>query len=142
MDAVDRANAVVDDRLQRLHDVAVPVEAGTQYAAVSALRVHVVPCASRLASEERAFVEVLPKNSCGCDAPGSPGRTIGSSGAKWLRRQTLKKFVPCDAGGLDAEPALAASSSPPATIVVRSIMRPSFHCDANYQEDESEPSGL
>jgi len=101
--------------------------------------VHVVPCASRLASDERAFVEVLPKNSCGCDAPGSPGRTIGSSGAKWLRRQTLKKFVPCGAGGLDAEAAAAATRSPPATIVVRNIIRSSSR---PYREDAREPSGL
>ena len=73
---------------------------------------HVVPFASRLRSDERAFVEVLPKNSCGCDAPGNPGRTIGSSGAKWLRRQTLKKFVPCGAGGIDAAPAPDASAQP------------------------------
>src|SRR5436190_9737691 len=91
---------------------------------------HVVPCASRLCSEERASVDVLPKNSCGCEAPGRPGRTIGSSGAEWLKRQSLKKFVPRGDIEPDSEPsaigtsaeAPTASSRPPASIIVRSVI--------------------
>ena len=142
MDAVDRAYAVVDARVQRLHDAAVPVE-----------RRHPVRSGVSLARACRPVREQARQRRAGVRGgvseelvrvrrPGSPGRTIGSSGAKWLRRQTLKKFVPCGAGGLDAEPAPATSSSPPAAIVVRSIIRPSFHCDFDYQEDESEPSEL
>ena len=52
---------------------------GDQYPAVSlGIRQFVVP-ASIEASVEFAFVVLLPKKSCMCDAPGWPGKTMGSS---------------------------------------------------------------
>ncbi len=35
-----------------------------------------------------ALVTVLPKKLCMCEAPGSPGRTMGSSGSRWLYVQS------------------------------------------------------
>ena len=43
---------------------------------------------------ENAFVVVLPKKSCRCEAPGCFGYTMGSSGARWLGRQSVKKVWP------------------------------------------------
>src|SRR5918992_6332168 len=87
---------------------------GTQYAAVSALVLHVVAARRRLAGVEYASVDVLPKNVCGWERPGWPGWTMGSSGAVWLNLQLLKKLLPrsfgCFAGaaGRQATSAIAA----------------------------------
>src|SRR5438477_11396275 len=39
---------------------------------------------------EAAFVPVLPKKVCRCDAPGMFGCTIGSSGSMWENLQTVR----------------------------------------------------
>src|SRR6266513_708010 len=65
------------------------ISAGTQYAAVSALKSQVVPPCSRDASVELASVEVLPKKSWRWDAPGWLGNTIGSLGASFENRHIV-----------------------------------------------------
>src|SRR5262249_19289114 len=59
---------------------------------------------------ELALVVVLPKNVWSCDRPGWPGKTIGSSGAVWLKRQRLTKLT-------SSKPAIvgATGAFPPAT---------------------------
>src|SRR6266540_3617364 len=52
---------------------------GDQYPAVSLGIRQVVAPASIDACVELAFVVLLPKKSCMCEAPGWPGKTIGSS---------------------------------------------------------------
>ena len=42
---------------------------------------------------------VLPKKSCRCEAPGCFGYTMGSSGARWLGRQSVKKVLARSARG-------------------------------------------
>ena len=37
-----------------------------------------------------ALVVVLPKKLCMCDAPGRPGKTIGSSGSRWVNGQSAR----------------------------------------------------
>src|SRR6476659_7875657 len=68
--------------------------AGAQYAAVSPCSAQFVPPASIPVYVENAFVVSLPKKSCRCEAPGCFGYTIGSSGARWLGRQSVKKVWP------------------------------------------------
>ncbi len=68
--------------------------AGTQYAAVSSERRHVVPPERSEPNVEDAFVVRLPTNVCRWEAPGFPGKTIGSSGPWWLNRQFSTKFTP------------------------------------------------
>jgi hypothetical protein len=84
---------------------------------LSARGLHVVPAARRLASDENAFVDVLPKNVCAWDAPGCPWWTIGSSLPVWLNRQLLKKLFPCSFGRPPCADAVvsAASAKAPAT---------------------------
>src|SRR2546425_134630 len=71
------------------------------------------PEAARIESSvEEAFVEKLPTKLWSCDLPGWPGKTIGSSGARWLKRQLLTKLTPascCRPG-----PAAAAEARTPA----------------------------
>ena len=68
---------------------------GTQYAAVSARRgMHVVPLERSDPYVEDAFVERLPTKVWSCEAPARPGKTIGSSGARWLKRQFSTKLTP------------------------------------------------
>src|SRR5436190_2353605 len=55
---------------------------------------HVVPLADRDASVEDAFVETLPKKLCMCDAPGTPGCTIGSSGSECENTQLVWNTPP------------------------------------------------
>src|SRR5436305_14308006 len=57
-------------------------------------RSHVVARAALSeASVENAFVETLPTKLWSCESPGFPGNTIGSSGARWLKRQVLTKLT-------------------------------------------------
>src|SRR4051794_7384376 len=53
---------------------------GIQYADRSPRALHVVAPAVSESTVVFAFVVVLPMNVCMCDAPASPGNTIGSSG--------------------------------------------------------------
>ena len=43
---------------------------------------------------ENALVVRFPTNVCWCDAPGLPGKTIGSSGAWCEKRQFSMKLTP------------------------------------------------
>jgi hypothetical protein len=47
---------------------------------------------------ENASVDVLPTNVWSWDRPGCRGSTIGSSGARWLKPQTLMKLTPLSGG--------------------------------------------
>lgn len=55
------------------------------------------------------FVESLPKKLCMCEAPGSPGKTIGSSGARWVyghsARNSATRTTSAAALGAGAAPA-------------------------------------
>ena len=93
-----------------------------QYAAVSARRVHDVPPARSESYVDDASVVRLPTNVCWCDAPAFPGKTIGSSGAWWLKVQFSMKLTPCrsarDASPIFGfSPANAAGPSNAATTV-------------------------
>lgn len=57
---------------------------GTQYEDRSVVGAQVVRPFSSEARSERALVVSLPKKLCMCEAPGRPGKTIGSSGARWV----------------------------------------------------------
>src|ERR1041384_6183662 len=61
----------------------------------------------------RALVERLPKKSCEWEAPGRFGRTIGSSGSRWLighsaRNSATRTGAPCAAPGTLSTPAASA----------------------------------
>ena len=43
---------------------------------------------------EEALVERLPTKVWSWEAPALPGKTIGSSGARWLKRQVSTKLTP------------------------------------------------
>src|SRR5262245_38104439 len=63
---------------------------GNQYADRSSGARHDVaptPAACSEASVVAALVVLLPVKLCSCDAPGRFGRTIGSSGSRWLTSQ-------------------------------------------------------
>jgi hypothetical protein len=67
-----------------------------------------------------ALVVVLPTKLWSCEKPGWPGNMIGSSGARWLKPQTLMKFglatpVPAAEKVEDASPADAIVSPSPST---------------------------
>ena len=72
---------------------------------------------------EDAFVVRLPTNVCSCDAPAFPGKTIGSSGARWLKRQLSTKLTPLQVDARDVvtpsgfSPASAAGPRTTATTV-------------------------
>ena len=55
---------------------------------------HVVPPDRSEPKFENALVVRFPTNVCWCDAPGLPGKTIGSSGAWCEKRQFSMKFTP------------------------------------------------
>jgi hypothetical protein len=58
---------------------------GAQYADRSALRRQFVDADLRDCGVENAFVDLLAKKSCRWERPGSRGKTIASSGARWLK---------------------------------------------------------
>ncbi len=61
------------------------VSVGIQYAEWSSTGLQVVSVSwKRLSVVVFAFVDRLPKNECMCDAPGMPGKTIGSFCPEWL----------------------------------------------------------
>jgi hypothetical protein len=84
---------------------------GTQYAAVSLFRPHVVSAAPRSATVAWAPIARLPKNGWSWDVPGRPGYTIGSSGAMRLTPQWARKVTTCDRFSGE-RPALAGSAGP------------------------------
>ena len=58
-------------------------------------------------------MERLPTKLWSCEAPGRPGKTIGSSGARWLKPQALTKFTPWSAPTLFARsPPVPARATP------------------------------
>src|SRR5215208_4507516 len=68
---------------------------GTQYAAVSPRRRHVVaPAARRDSSVDDALVVLFPKYVWSCDRPGCAGKTIRSSVLRWLNWQRTTKARP------------------------------------------------
>ena len=68
------------------------------------------------AGVENAFVESLPTNVWSCEKPGWRGSTIGSSGPRWLKLQTLMKLTPRSGGEAPREPpAVAARTATDAT---------------------------
>ena len=66
---------------------------------------------------ENASVDSLPKNSCRWELPGWPGKTIGSSGARWLAGQSAVNSATRTGA---ARGAAAIRSSAPATITAPS----------------------
>ena len=54
---------------------------------MSAARRHEVPLERSEPKVENASVDAFPTKLWSCDAPGWPGKTIGSSGARWLKAQ-------------------------------------------------------
>jgi hypothetical protein len=69
---------------------------GTQYAAVSAFRPHVVAARRSSPIVASARIALLPKNVWSCERPGCPGYTIGSSGPKRLTVQWARKLTTRD----------------------------------------------
>jgi hypothetical protein len=63
---------------------------GTQYEEMSARGLQLPVAPARDCVVELALVEWLPKKSCEWDAPARPGRTIGSSGSRWLSGQSAR----------------------------------------------------
>src|SRR5215472_6332648 len=88
---------------------------GAQYEERSSVSLHVVRWPASDAGVEYAFVETFPTNVWSCERSGSPGRTIGSSGAEWLNRHVTRKNAPAGVEGAAAAP---AASIPAATITV------------------------
>ena len=64
--------------------------AGNQYPAVSPASLQVVLPLRIEVTVELALVVVLPKNWCRWDAPGWPGKTIGSSAFWWEKLQATR----------------------------------------------------
>ena len=90
---------------------------------MSSARMHVVDPERSEPKLEKALVVRFPTNVCWCEAPGLPGKTMGSSGAWCEKRQFSMKFTPTrsarETSSPGASPASAAGPSAAASTRTR-----------------------
>src|ERR1700755_1289264 len=72
---------------------------GTQYEDLSTAGLQLLFALTRSLTVVVALVTSLPKKLCMCEAPGSPGKTIGSSGRRCENGQSARNSATRTAAG-------------------------------------------